>query len=506
MHKHLALLLSAALFATTIGPVLADADLSITQKVPHPQAGGVPWSGHDLRLLKKQIDALVAGAPTLRGAHVGLLAVDTARKTTLYSLNADEDFEPASNFKLLVGSASLDKLGTQFAFVTQVLGSGSVADGTLTGDLYLRGGGDAHLTAADLDAAAAAVAAAGIMRVTGSVIGDATRYDNQRIPGGWDLDDLPYYYAPPISALDLEENVVNIYMSPGAGVGAPVSLRVEPAEGAFAFTIDNRLTTGETTSKDTSDLLRPWDQPNTIRLTGNYPLGAKESGDIRAAVPDPAAYAVDVFARALAAHGVALGGAEQTGGAAPSGAQVLWTHSSEPMPQLMADFWWPSDNLMGELFLKELSTAAGSTPGSDRGGAAFERTWLQSIGVDPSTVSITDGSGLSNYDRITPRAWVAILQHDWNGPNREVVLGALPVAGVVGTLRRSFLKTPAERNVWAKTGSISHVRTITGFIRTQRHGAVSFSLLVDDWNENVPGAAAGLEKLRGAVLSTFVTN
>src|SRR5665213_3497196 len=217
MHKPVALLLSAALFAATIGPVFADADLSITQKVPHPQAGGVPWSGHDLRLLKKQIDALIAGAPTLRGAHVGLLAVDTARKTTLYSLNADEDFEPASNFKLLVGSASLDKLGTQFAFVTQVLSSGSVADGTLTGDLYLRGG-DAHLTAGDLDAAAGAVEAAGITRVTGSVIGDATRYDNQRIPGGWDLDDLPYYYAPPISALDLEENVVNIYMSPGAGV------------------------------------------------------------------------------------------------------------------------------------------------------------------------------------------------------------------------------------------------------------------------------------------------
>jgi D-alanyl-D-alanine carboxypeptidase/D-alanyl-D-alanine-endopeptidase (penicillin-binding protein 4) len=504
MYKSLALLLLAAFVGITVGPVHADADLSISQNIPHPQASGVPWSPHDIRLLDKQIDALMASAPTLRGAHVGLLAVDTVRGTTLYSRNANDAFQPASNFKLLVGSASLEKLGTSFSFETQALATGEIADGTLTGDLYLRGGGDAHLTAKDLDAAAAAVAAAGITRITGAVIGDATRYDDRRIPEGWDWDDFPFYYAPPISALDLEENIVHAYMTPGNMVGAPVTLRVYPT--TTAFTIDNRLTTGPTGSSDTSDNTRPWDHPRTILLTGTLPLGAKESGDIEAAVPDPAEYAVDVFTKALVAHGITIVGGEQTGGMTPSGAQVIWTHNSEPMPQLMADFWWPSDNLMGELFLKELSVASGSTPGSDVGGAAFERKWLASIGVNPDTISISDGSGLSNYDRITPAAWVAILQHDWRSPDRQIILGALPVSGVVGTLRHSFLGTPAEKTVWAKTGSISHVRTITGFIRTRRHGAVSFSFLVDDWNEGVPGAAAGLAKLRGAVLSTFVTN
>jgi D-alanyl-D-alanine carboxypeptidase/D-alanyl-D-alanine-endopeptidase (penicillin-binding protein 4) len=504
MYKPLALAIMVALVGTTVGPVHADADLSITQNLPHPEAGGVPWTPHDIRLLDKQIDALIAQAPTLRGAHIGLLAVDTARGTTLYSRNAGDSFQPGSNFKLLVGSASIEKLGTSFAFVTQALTSGTVVNGTLTGDLYLRGGGDAHLTAKDLDAAAAAVVAAGITKVTGSVIGDATRYDTRRIPRGWNWDDFPFYYAPPISALDLEENVIHAYMKPGLAVGDPVTLRVYPA--TTAFNIDNQLTTGPAGSADTSDNTRPWDEPRTIRLTGTLPLGSKETGDIEAAVPDPAEYAVDVFTKALTAHGVTVIGAEQTGGAAPSTAQVVWTHTSETMPQLMADFWWPSDNLMGELFLKELSVASDSTPGSDAGGAAFERKWLASIGVDPTQISIADGSGLSNYDRITPDAWVKILQHDWNGPNRQLILGALPVAGVVGTLRRSFLGTPAEKNVWAKTGSIDDVRAISGYIRTARHGAVTFSLLLDDWNEGAPGAAAGLAKLRGAVLSTFVTN
>lgn len=505
MRKLLAAFTLCSFAALTCAPAFADynADLSVPRAVPKPAAGGTPWTPTEIKKLQHDIDALLA-SKAVQGAQVGLIVRDTVRGTPLYSRNANQEFQPASNFKLLVGSASLDKLGTSFSFRTQVLSSGSVSNGTLDGDLYLKGGGDLHLTAKDLDDAAAAVAAAGITHVTGSVIGDATRYDARSYPGGWDFDDFPYYYAAPVTALSIDENTAHFHMIPGNAVGAPVSLDViAPSK---VFTINNLMTTGAADSRDTSDLVRPLDSWNTIDLVGSYPLGAKESGDLNAALPDPPAYAVDVFAQALARHGVTVDGPEVAhGAAAPATATTVWSHNSETMPQLMADFWWPSDNNQAEIFLKELSVAYGAPVGSSSAGARDERAWLKSIGLDPNTVSISDGSGLSNYDRITPYDLFSILMHDWNGPYRDTVLDALPLAGVTGTLRGAYKGTVAVKRVWAKTGSISHVRTMSGFIKTMHHGAVTFSFMVNDWmGEQIPHGAADLAIFRGNVLSTII--
>jgi D-alanyl-D-alanine carboxypeptidase/D-alanyl-D-alanine-endopeptidase (penicillin-binding protein 4) len=368
-------------------------------------------------------------------------------------------------------------------------------DGT---NVFLRGGGDALLSAADLDGAAAALASQGVKSVA-DVVTDASHFDAQRYGYGWSWDDLPYYYAPVVSALGIEDHIVHIYMTPGAAPGAPVQLRVEPQ--SDAYTIDNRLTTADAKGKDTSDIARVWDQPRTIRLSGTYPLGMKESGDIRAAVPDPESNAGDVFAKALRKHGIAVTGTVHSG-LTPATSREVWNHPSETMPQLLADFWYPSDNLMGELFLKQLGVSQAGEPGTDDNGIKLEQAWLKSVGVNPDTLTISDGSGLSQYDRITPRDFVAILQHDWAGPNRAIVLDAMPVSGVRGTLSKSYVGTPAEKMVWAKTGSISHVRTISGFVKTKTHGPVTVSFLINQWNgEDRPTGAADLAKVRAAFFS-----
>jgi serine-type D-Ala-D-Ala carboxypeptidase/endopeptidase (penicillin-binding protein 4) len=479
------------------------------------RAAPAPWTARDVQRLRADVKQALS-SPVLRGAHIGLLIEQTTGGRVLYSRNADDEFQPASNFKLLVGSVALDRLMLVHSFLTTVwtavkihdgmsVSEVNLHDGTLTGDLFLSGGGDAHLTARDLDAAAKAVVDAGIVHVTGSVTTVANFYDARRFPQGWDWDDLPYYYAPVVSALSLEENTVHVYISPGERVGTPVRLRIVPQ--SAAFTIDNRATTGAQTSTDTTDVERPWDEPRTIRIVGSYPVGAKESDDLRPAVPDPEAYVGDVFLRALNAHGVTVSGGLQTGGRLPASSRSLWIHESDQMPRLLAQLWQPSDNLMGELLLKDLGDARDGMPGTTDHGAALERDWLRSIGVDPQTVSISDGSGLSNYDRITPRALVAILQHDWNGKYRAIVLNALPVAGVSGTLKDAYRGTAAEKNVIAKTGTISHVRTLSGYIRTRRHGMVTFSFLINDWvQDDAPHGAESLAKLRGALLSKIVTN
>lgn len=463
-----------------------------------PAPGGTAWTGKQIVDLRASIDRILS-SPALRGAQVGLLIRDTVRGTILYSQNADRDFMPASNFKLLVGSAALQRLGTNFAFVTNVASDAPAQNGVITGNLYLHGGGDAHLTAKDLDDAAAALASQGIKRVDGALVTDASRYDSQRYGYGWSWDDLPYYYAPVVTALELEEGTVHMTFAPAASAGTLATLRVWPQ--SSAYTIDNELMTGAAGSKDTSDIVRPWDKPSTIQITGDYPLGDKESGEVNPAVPDPESYAGDVFARALQAHGITVTGGVHDG-KMPANATKLWTHDSDPMPKLLSEFWYPSDNLMGELFLKELGVVQAGEPGTDDHGAALEDGFLKTIGVDPATVTIGDGSGLSQYDRITPADLVAILQYDWDGPNRDVVLDALPVAGVRGTLDHAYIGTPAERAVFAKTGSISHVRTISGFVRTRTHGAMTFSFLINNWmGEQQPKGAEALAKVRGALFS-----
>lgn len=497
MHNIFAFLLATIVYAS---PTPSPSPSPTPTPPPPPLAGGAPWTAAQTAKLRSSIDRILK-ARTLRGAQIGFLATDTTRGTVLYSRNADEEFMPASNFKLLVGSAALQRLGTGFAYVTTLAADAAASGDVIHGNIYLHGGGDALLTAKDLDDAAATVASRGIKRIEGDLVTDPSRYDSQRYGYGWSWDDLPYYYAPVVSALELEDGTVHMTFAPGPSAGVQSVLRVWPQ--SSAYTLDNQLITGPDKSKDTSDFARLWDQPRTIQVIGNYPLTAKESGEVSPAVPDPESYAGDVLARALAAHGITVTGTVRHGKMSAS-ANPLWSHDSEKMPQLLADFWYPSDNLMGELFLKELGVAQAGEPGADDNGRAFEQSYLRSIGVDPNTVTISDGSGLSQYDRITPRALLMILQADWNGPNRQLVLDALPVSGVRGTLKSSYVGTPAEKAVFAKTGSISHVRTISGFVRTKTHGAVTFSLLINQWmGEDLPTGTPDLAKVRAAIFSEF---
>jgi D-alanyl-D-alanine carboxypeptidase/D-alanyl-D-alanine-endopeptidase (penicillin-binding protein 4) len=469
--------------------------------LPKPQPGGAAWTDTQIARLHENVDAALE-APALQGAYVGLLAIDTVRGTVLYARNADNEFTPGSNFKLLVGSAALQYLGPGFRFVTTLASDAPRKDGVVSGNLYLHGGGDAHLSASHLRAAALAAFSTGIRRVDGAIILDASHDDAQGFAPGWTVDDLPYEYAALVSALELEDGVVHVYVSPGTVVGSPVKLRVEPAVGTF--TVENRALTGAAHSQDSTDVVRSLDSPQRIEIVGSYPAGAPESDDLEPSVPDPERYAGDVLLRALGDAGITVAGGVHDG-VAPRGARVFWRLESAAMPQLLSEFWLPSDNLMGELFLKELGAARLGEPGSFAKGIAVEREYLQSIGVDPSTLSIVDGSGHSAYDRVTPRDLVTILQSDWNGAQRSIVTDALPEAGVRGTLKDAFPGTALDGKVFAKTGTHRHASTLSGFLQTADHGPVTFSLLVNDWlGDDRPDGSSQLRQAQAALLSAFL--
>jgi D-alanyl-D-alanine carboxypeptidase/D-alanyl-D-alanine-endopeptidase (penicillin-binding protein 4) len=427
----------------------------------------------------------------------------------LYARNADQAFAPASTLKLVTGGTALDRLGPDYRFTTLLAREPSNAgvDG-----LILHGGGDPLLRGADLDAAADAARAAGILRAVVTL--DVSHDDPAERRGpGWSIDDVLAYYAPVVDGLPFEENVLHLTLVPAAAIGLPpalqlpapfVPLSVPPGTCVPAptlLTITNTARTVAAGQDDTSDVAAG--PCGDVTVTGEVPLGGPSHVDV--AVDQPEALALQYFTDALRRRGIEVlppaanagpipGVVDRPFSAAPPGT-VIWQHQGEPFRALLADMWLPSDNLIAEELVRELDVAANGRAGTLEGGAGIERSWLNGIGIDPATLTLADGSGLSQYNRVTPRALATILLHEWRGPYHDIVLAALPVPGVRGDLRGLMAGTPAEGRVYAKTGSMMHVRGLAGYVATRTHGTVLFALNVDDWI----GTDADLDAMRTAL-------
>jgi serine-type D-Ala-D-Ala carboxypeptidase/endopeptidase (penicillin-binding protein 4) len=433
-----------------------------------------------LALFALLLPAPLFEAPTLRAARVTAYVVSAQSGEVLYARDPDAAMIPASTIKLLVGSASLDALGTAFTFTTTL-----ATDGTA---LYLEGGGDPLLQPHDFDDAARTLGTLNLTRFN-ALDGDAGG-PRPRYPDGWQVDDLAYDYAAPPSMLSIDENALHIVVHPAA-VGAPPTLTVDPV--TSAVTIVNEATTGAAHSDDTTDVQLSWRAPATLIVTGSVPADATGS-ELDAALLDPSRATLELAAEALTHAGIAFTSPPQLA-QTPAGARIVWIHRSPALPELLRDMWQPSNNLLAESLLDALAPTRDDA-------LARERTWLQSIGIDPATTTLADGSGLSAYDRISARALVTILAHDWNGPNRASVLTALPVAGQSGTLAKVFTAPPLAGNIIAKTGTSNHTRTLAGYLQTP-HGPVIFALLINNWMDDGPHATADLHAFQSTFLEAF---
>ena len=348
---------------------LALALVTALAHVPKPVAMGTSWTAAQLAHLRSDVERTLASAPTLRGAHVGFIALETASGRVLFERGADDAFMPASTFKVLTGSAALQKLGPSFTFKTLVALAGD-------GRLVLRGGGDAQLSPSDLDAAAAAVAAAGVGTID-EIDGDASYFERAAYLPGWMVDDVPFYFAPALTSLCLDGNVVHLTVTPGTSAGARAGFSAIPNA---TLSIDNRVTTGAAKTASTVDVSR---EGATIVLVGSIPLEAAPE-KVDAAVPDPSAYAIDIFTQALLAHGVDVAPTTRvrTMNEPVPAQRLLWSHDSAPLPQVLHDFWYRSDNLIGEMLLKSLGVARSGAPGTSESGAVLEAEWLRTLGID----------------------------------------------------------------------------------------------------------------------------
>jgi D-alanyl-D-alanine carboxypeptidase/D-alanyl-D-alanine-endopeptidase (penicillin-binding protein 4) len=456
-----------------------------------------PPSAADVASLRRVVATIDAAGP-MNTATLGVEVVEADNGKILFDQDANKEFAPASNFKLLDAATALAYLGPGFRFDTTLLARGSVAGGTLDGDLILFGGGDPLLMRADLARAASSVKAAGIARIAGAVIVDDSLFDEQRYGGGWAWDDFPYYYQPPIQALSVDEGLAMVTVAPGPKQGGPVLATLEPNGSAMSLTSSESITTAPGGLNDVDCFRSPGS--TQIRIVGHYPADAKKT-TFGCAVDDASAYAAGTFVQLLSDAGVAVGKSAlgplppssprdieiatpvaPLAGPAYVSARELWTHESEPLTGIIARMMPPSDNFIAEHLFKMLPVKALGQRGTFDGGAAVERKFIAGLGLDPNSLESGDGSGLSQGDRITPHDLATVLEWETRSRTGHAFINALALAGVNGTVRHHLHGSDAVGRVRAKDGYIWHVSTFSGYARTKHHGTIVFSVMFNDVN------------------------
>lgn len=450
-------------------------------------------------------------SPNLEHAHIGVLVRSLLTGETLYARNERQLFVPASNQKLLTVAAAAKKLGWDYRFTTRVVATGPIdGHGTLDGDLVVIGSGDPTINPRHperwrvLDDWAAQIAARGVRRVSGRIVGDDNAFAEPGWGSGWSWDDLVADYGSPIGALQYHENEIEVLIGPGLEPGAAAIVSTAPY--GSGMLIGNEVVTvaADQPTRIAADRL-----PGTVLLNLRGQIAAGSAPRRRmVAVDNPTLLFVRAFRDALSRHGVTVdgepadidglpdrdglaerqgtGGGEQVPAGHDSPAAItLVTDHSPPLYEIVVPLLKASRNGYAETVLWSMSPA--DAPASESAGLEVLGDTLTGLGVDPDLYRAFDGSGLSRYDMVSPEALVQLLTTVWNdpalvGPYRT----ALPVAGSDGSLANQMKGTPAEGRVWAKTGSMFNIRSLSGYVLTADDEPLVFSFLAN--NYTVPSA------------------
>ncbi len=462
--------------------------------------------------LKSRIEQIVR-QPALEPGFFAVKIVSLDTGTVVYEQEANKFVRPASNMKLYTVATAFDRLTPDFHFITSVYAKEKPDDGKVKGDLVIYGRGDPSIAARFNDGdyfrrindLADRIVAAGVKRVKGDLVGDESYFNGAPLGSGWEWDDLTWSYGAPVSALNINDNALDLNVKPADRVGAPVLVTTGPPAASFV-TIVNRATTSARGSLSNLRIYRGLGA-NTIELFGTLPLG--DAGFVGGvAIQDPALAFVTMLRDALVKRGVKIDGRVRTvnwrsGGSvvtsdgsrsasAPALVEVA-SLQSPPFSVVAAHTLKPSQNQYTELILRTLgkTQTAVANDGArlrddEEAGLEVVRHFLRQAGVNDNDVELNDGSGLSRNDLISANTTVQLLTFMTKHKYFEQFREALPIAGVDGTLRTRMRGTPAEGNVRAKTGSLSSVASLSGYVTTAGGEHLVFSMMLN----NYPDASA----------------
>lgn len=438
-------------------------------------------------VLQKQIDQIL-DAYAFEGALWGIKIFSLDRNEVLYERNSEKLMMPASNMKIVTAAAALLRLGPDFRFTTRLQSDGEIEAGTLKGNLYVIGSGDPTISARMHYGTPTAIffewvkqlRSQGIQKIDGSIVGIDNCFDEQLIPTGWPSGSLNFPYAAETSGLQFNDNIIAVKVTPTRNRRL-ASVRLDPP--THYVKIENHVVT-RTGSFDRYYAYRN-ENTNTIVLRGS--IGTRRQKSVRfITVHQPAGYFVTVLKETLEKNGIrvndsrlATADEEESIVNEPERYRTLIAHESLPMSQILTEMMKSSHNLFAETLAKTLGSVSGQKGNYESAKDVILES-LAPLGVNKKELVYKDGSGLSDYDAVTPNLLATILSGIRKTPLFPIFYDSLPIAGLDGTLQNRMTGTSAEGNVHAKTGFVSDVRSLSGYVTSKDGEHLGFVLLVNN--------------------------
>jgi D-alanyl-D-alanine carboxypeptidase/D-alanyl-D-alanine-endopeptidase (penicillin-binding protein 4) len=501
-------LLAAALASL---PLLATAPAAAQQRVP-ARGPAQPQLERPRGLLAEELTFLMNDEAVGRSALWGALVVSLTHGDTLFAWRSERRFIPASNAKLFTTAAALHYLGTDFRFITVLYPDGRIRNGELDGDLVLYGTGDPSfaLDTASLYAFADSVVLAGIRRVRGALVADASFLGGDLRGPGWEPDNLTSQYAARPAALGAFNNRVRLLVQPAMRAGEPARVRMEPS--SDYHTISGAIVTGRPGSRTSITVRRG--AGRVIELRGTISPD-DYSWERSILVEEPAFFTAALLRELLVARGVAIAGPTRlVTDNTPTRAHAMLTRSaargdpftgaiavrrSPELAHLISMINHRSHNLSAELAFRTVGRMQGGTGTFASGARAVARFLTDEVGISSRSIQVTDGSGLSVLDLASPLSLVQLLAYMRTAPEGREFYESLPVVGY--GLRPRMSETTAFGRLRAKTGTLGGVSSLSGYVTTAGGEELAFALIANSVRS--VDAARAVQDSIGARLAAF---
>ncbi len=459
---------------------------SCASSAPRPPALSAPAIRSVDEQLRRDLTGIFTQA-TIDHATWSVVVRSLEHDDTLYSLNASRMQTPASTMKLVTSAVAAEKLGWDYRYTTKIYATGPLSGGDLDGDLVIVSNGDPTINTRHperwgaFDAWAKELYAKGVRRIGGQLIGDDNAFAEPGWGVGWAWDDLSVGYGTAVGALQYNENEVELLVGPGLEPGARAIISTSPP--GSGVILDHAVTTVAADLPSRIALERI-PGSNILRVSGQVAVGASAISQ-DAAVPNPTLLYLNALREALARNGIFVGGNPldiDDARVKPdyTKATLLLEDRSSTLATIIDMCLKWSRNEYAETMLRSLAPAGEATA---EAGLDVLRETLSKWGIAPELYVARDGSGLSRNDYLSSDVLTRLLTAVWRDPRHtEAFRAALPAAGLSGTIANQLKDTPASGRVWAKTGSMSNVRSLAGYVMTLDNEPIVFSFMANGFH------------------------